>query len=144
MNSKAQGYIDEGGLSREAVEQIACMLPEDDAELDNWISEAVRESNPVGFMLIVLAALSRERPVHARHLVGGARLVGVVTYLPAIALRMQGDVAEYLLEGMRNTAMYHWTEAAGLLSVIVWCDEHRGGIYPDQVLSQARALAQRV
>ena len=51
-------------------------------------------------MLLVIAALSRERPVHARHLASGAKLIGVQLYLPAIAFRMQGDVPEYLMEGI--------------------------------------------
>src|SRR5437870_3947331 len=30
-----------------------------------------------------------------------------------------------------------------LLSIAVWCDEHRGGIYPDQLIPQARTFARQ-
>ena len=144
MKFEVHEYIDQSGFSRGAVEHIAGMLPEDDLELDEWIAESVRDFDTKAFMVIVFAALSRGRPVDAGHLVGGAKLIGGPTYLAAMVMRMQGEVAEYLLEGLRNTAMYHWNEATALLCVAAWCDEHRGGVYPDQFLPLAHSLAKRV
>ena len=144
MKPEVHEFIDQAPLSRASVEGLAGMLPEDDAELDNWISEIVRESDQKAFMLFVIAALSRERPVHARHLVSGAKLIGVQLYLPAIAFRMQGDVPEYLMEGIRNTAIYNRIQATALVTIAIWCDENRGGVYPDQLIPEARALARRV
>ena len=95
-------------------------------------------------MLLVIAALSRERPVHARHLASGAKLIGVQLYLPAIAFRMQGDVPEYLMEGIRNTAIYNVIQATALVTIAIWCDENRGGVYPDQLIPEARALTRNV
>src|SRR5437016_1710601 len=136
-------FLDQAPLGRESVEALAAMLPDNDAELDTWIAEAVRERDAIPFMLIVLAALSRERPVDARHLAGGAKLVGVWTYLAAIAFRVKGEMPEYLLEGIRNTALYNQIHAVALLSIAVWCDEHRGGVYPDLLIPEARIFARQ-
>src|SRR3989442_1922436 len=117
------------------------MLPVDDAELDRGIDQTTGDFNSLGFMFLVFAALSRNRPVHAHHLVGGARLIIAPGYLPPIAFRVQGDMPECMIEGLRNTLMFHETEAIALSSVAIWCDERRGGVYPDGLLPLARALA---
>src|SRR5437660_2999996 len=143
MKQEVREFIDKARWCRPSVEGMADLLPEDDAELDSWIGEAVHNSEQLKFYLLVFAALSRERPVHARHLVGGVKLIGLPSYLTSIAFRVQGDMPEYLLEGVSNTAMFKWTTAAALLTIAVWCDEHRGGAYPDQLIAEARRLARR-
>ena len=76
MKPEVREFIKQNGLCRPAVEELAGMLPEDDLELDAWIGETIRENDSMGFHLIVLAALSRGRPVDARHLSSGAKLSG--------------------------------------------------------------------
>jgi len=51
---------------------------------------------------------------------------------------------EYLLEGLRNTAIYRSAHATALIYIAMWCDEYRGGVYPDQLLPEARLLAPKV
>ena len=143
MNPELQEFIDQAAWCRDSVRKVAEMLPTDDAELDRCIAETTREFNSIGFMFLVYAALSRERPVHAHHLVGGARLIVAAGYVPQIAFRVQGDMPEYMIEGLQNTVMYHETEAVALGCVAIWCDERRGGVYPDGLLPLARALARR-
>jgi hypothetical protein len=143
MKSEVQEFIDQARLDRPSVERIAEMLPEDDAELDNWIGEAVREADQLAFLLLVFGALSRERPVDARHLEGGAKLVNAPQYIVSIAFRVRGDMPEYFLAGIRKTTMHGFSEAVALLAIAIWCDERRGGVYPEQLLPQARALARR-
>jgi hypothetical protein len=138
-------FINEKGLCRATVEGVAEMLPEDDKELDDWVAEAVRQGNSLLFMVIAFAAFSRERPVDAKHLVGGAKLVNVPAYLAAIVSRVKGDMMpEYLLEGLRNTAIYRPAHATALFYIAMWCDEYRGGVYPDALLQEARLLAPKV
>jgi hypothetical protein len=144
MNPEVREFIKHAGLSRANVEHVAAMLPDDDLELDNWIAELIRENESMGLHLIIFAALSRERPVDARHLASGAKLVGAALYTAAIAFRVQGEMPEYLLEGLRNTAVYHAAHAMALLAIAVWCDERRGGVYPDQLIPEARKLARTV
>src|SRR2546427_6731537 len=141
MNPDLQEFIDQAPWCRASVEKVAEMLPTDDAELAHCIAETTRDFNSLGFMFLVYAALSRNRPVQSRQLVGGARLIIAAGYVPPIAFRVQGDMPECMLEGLRNTLIYKETEAVALVSVALWCDEHRGGVYPDELLPLARALA---
>ncbi len=143
MKPEVREFIKQAGLSRSTVAQMAAMLPDDDLELDSWISEAIRESNSMAFHLIVFAALSRERPVDARHLSTGAKLAGGSYYIAAMAFRVHGEMPEYLLEGLRNTAIQVETHAMALATIVLWCDERRGGVYPDQLIPEARILARR-
>jgi len=92
IKPEVREFLDRAPLGRASVETLAAMLPDNDAELESWIAEAVRERDAMAFMLIVLAALSRERPVDARHLAGGAKLAGVWTYLAVIQFRVKGEL----------------------------------------------------
>src|SRR5213593_3324126 len=142
MNPEVRALIKQAGLCRSTVEQVGAMLP-DDLELDRWIAEAIQENDSIGAHAVIFAALSRDRPVDARHLSGLARLSGG-GYLLVIALRMQGEMPEFLLEGLRNTAIHHIAHATALLAIAVWCDERRRGEYPADLIPQARILARRV
>jgi hypothetical protein len=143
MNSDLRNFIQEARFHRASVERVAEMLPANDAELDGWIAEAVAGNDLMAFMFLVTAALSRERPVDARHLAGGARLLPAPEYLASIVWRMHGDVAEHLIEGIHNTVMYGLCEAAALFVTAAWCEEHRGGVLPERLIPTARALARR-
>ena len=125
------------------MQYVAEMLPADDVELDGWIAEAVRENDLIAFMYLVLAALSRDRPVDARHLARGAMLLPDPAWLGRVALRMYGDVAEHLLEAIHNTMLKPQCEALALYITAAWCQEHRGGVFPDKLIPAARALARR-
>src|SRR5262249_23923852 len=144
MRPEVREFIKHAGLCRSTVEQMATMLPDDDLELDAWIGEAIRENDSMAFHLIIFAALIRDRPVDARHLSTGTKLAGGALYLAAIAFRVQGEMPEYLLEGLHTTAMYHAAQAMAFLTLAVWCDERRNGVYPDQLIPEARRLARHV
>jgi hypothetical protein len=143
MKLEIREFLKHATISRPYVEQLGAILPEDDLELDALIGEIVRESDQQQFMTLVMAALVHERSVDARHLAGGTRLIGVPAYVLPIALRMKGDVAEYMLEGTRNTAMYNLQHSMALLSILVWCDDNRSGVYPEGLIPEARAFARR-
>jgi len=70
IKPEAREFITQASLGRASVEKVAAMLPGNDAELDEWIGEAVRDRDAMAFTLLVLAAFSRERAVDGRHLVG--------------------------------------------------------------------------
>src|SRR5919109_2016034 len=134
MNPEVRALIKQGGLCRSTVEQLAAMLP-NDLELDRWITEAIQENDSIRAHAVIFAALSRSRPVDARHLSGLARLSGG-GYLAVIALRVQGEMPEFLLEGLRNTAVENVANATALLAIALWCDERRGGEYPADLIPQ--------
>jgi hypothetical protein len=142
MKPEARALLDQAPICKAKVAELSQILPADDAELDAWIGETVRNSDGMGLMLLALTALSCERPVHARHLAAGAKLIIVPLYLSAIALRAQGEMIEYLLEGVRNTAMNDGCRVTALLTIAVLCDE-QGRPYPDQLIPEARAVARR-
>ena len=144
MNPEVREFMKHAGMTRSAVEQVAAMLPDDDLELDSWVADAIRENDSLAFHLIAFAAFIRERPVDARHLSTGAKLAGGPYQIGAMAFRVQGDMPEYLLEGLRNTICYPPTRAMGLLAITIWCDDRRGGVYPDLLIAEARSLARVV
>ncbi len=144
MKPEVREFIKHAGLGRSTVEHVAGMLPEDDLELDSWIGETIRANDSMGFHLIIFAALNNNRSVDARHLSAGTKLSGGGLYLAAIAFRVQGEMPEYLLEGLQHAGIYHATQAMALLAIAVWCDERRNGVFPDQLIPQARALARQV
>src|SRR5438034_2560406 len=144
MREDLRSFIDNSSFSRAAVAGVAEVLPVTDAELNACIAEAVSQDDLMAFMLLVVAALSRGRPVDARHLARGARLLPGAEYLICVVWRMQGHMPEYLLEGMRNTAMHRVCESAALLIIALWCDVHRDGVLPSEVITRARAMARRM
>ena len=144
MNPEVRALIKQAGLSRSIVEQVAEMLPADDLELDRWIAESIQENDSIRAHVVIFAALLKGRPVDARHLSGLPKLSGG-GYLGVIGLRVQGEeMPEFLLEGLRSTAVNNVAYATALLAIAVWCDERRGGVYPPDLIPQARVLARRV
>jgi len=65
-------------------------------------------------------------------------------WLGKVAVRMHGDVAEHLLAAIQNTRLDKVCEAAALHLIAVWCQEQRGGVFPDKLIPLARALARRL
>src|ERR1044071_6848522 len=98
MNPEVRALIKKG-LCRSTVEQIAAMLPDDDLDLDHWYAEAIQENRSLGAHAVIFAALHRGRPVDARHLSGLPKFSGG-GYLAVIGLRVQGEMPEFLLEGL--------------------------------------------
>ena len=74
MHPKIRELADTSQFSRLTVREAADYLPEDDAVLDAAIGEAVTRRDVMGFLLLVCAALLRERPVLSRHLPRGLQL----------------------------------------------------------------------
>ena len=142
MKPELRQFIDQTLVHRGSVERVAEMLPADDAELDALIAETVQQSDVKAFMHVVMAALSRERRVDARHLAGGAMLCPPDGWLGAVATRMEGDISQYLLEAIEHTALKPECKAEALHLVAHWCHEH-GRVFPPQLTAAARALARK-
>ena len=143
MNPELRQFIDQAIPHRGSVLGVAEMLPADDAALDALIGETVRANDVKAFMHVVTAALSKERRVEARHLARGAMLFPNDGMLGAVVLRMAGDVAEPLTEAIANTHLRPEIAAQALHLVAHWCQQHRGGVLPGQLVPLARALARR-
>jgi hypothetical protein len=143
MTPELRQFIDEALPHRGSVEGVAKMLPADDAALDALIGETVRENDIKAFMHVITAAMSRDRRVEAHHLARGAMLFPEEGLLCAMVLRAQGDVATHLLDAIENTHLKPVCEAKALHLIAFWCQEHRGGVMPAQLVPLARTLARR-
>ena len=140
MQPEIREFLDHARFHAAAMRELSGMLPSDDAELDRMIETAVRENDLKTFMFVVVAALQRERKVEARHLAHGVGLIPDGIWMGALAFHMEGDVAEHLMEGLRQRRVLR-DEAVAVFVVAAWCQEHRGGVLPEGLMTQARLQA---
>jgi hypothetical protein len=143
MQTELRQFIEQCLFCLASVQRVAELLPADDMELDTLIGETVQENNPKSCLMVVVAALSRARPVQARHLARGAMLLGHELWIGSVMLKAQGDVPEPLLDAIENTRLSGACEAAALMVMEDWCREHRTGKLPEPLIPMARKLARR-
>ena len=143
MQTELRQFIEQCLFCLASVQRVAELLPADDTELDALIGETVQENNPKSCLLVVVAALGRERPVQARHLARGAMLLGHDLWLGNVMMKVQGDVPEPVLDAIENTRLTQTSEAMALMVMEDWCREHRAGKLPEQLIPLARKLARR-
>src|SRR5262249_4629362 len=125
---------------RKTLERVQPLLPADDAELDALIEELLSDDDRVGFRFVVLAALAANRPVDAKYLVGGASILIERALLSVTALRMRGDVANYLLKAV-NTGPFDNRQIANIIFLIaVWCREFGSAEFPVELFPKTREL----
>ena len=140
MQPELRQFIDQARFYKASVLRFAEMLPPDDAALDELMADSVRGGDQMGFMFIVLAALVRERRLDSRHLARGAMMFPSYGWFPLVG-RFDGDVAEHLMAAIEQTQLRRESEAVALLLAAAWCEDHRGGTLPDQLIPTARKLA---
>lgn len=141
MDPRLRELIDHNKLHAALIRQIGLLLPAEDGELDAMIGEAVAGHDVKAFNFITIAALTCNRPVDSRHLVGGTALTGNGNLLCCLAWKMHGEVAEHLVRGIQTTAMNRQQHASALLLAAKWSLEFREGRLPPDLVSEARLLA---
>ncbi|MEN9576510.1 MAG: hypothetical protein RL514_4365 [Verrucomicrobiota bacterium] len=141
MSPELRLLINRSKLHHGTLREVLALLPADDAELDELIAETVREHFQFGFAYIVLAALDAGRTVQARHLAGGAMMLTDHFLIGIVALKMQGEVAEPLMEALKHTRLRPQVEAATMLLIAVWCREQGDRPLPEGLIPMARGLA---
>lgn len=141
MDPKLRDIVHHQKLHRAAVLQIQDLLPAEDAALDAMIGEVVAQHDHPAMNFIVIAALAAGRPVDARHLARGTRLLGHPTWVGCLSWKMQGEVAEHLVEALCTTVMTREQYSTALLVAAAWSKEFRGGALPARLVSQARVMA---
>lgn len=119
---------------------VAALLPAEDSELDALLAESVQAKDQVAFVFLTFAALTRERPVDARHLAGGAMMLSDATLLGVVTWHTQGDVPAALLAAMQHTILASITEAAMLFLIAAWCREPAGRTLPPGLVPHARTF----
>ena len=141
MTSELRQIIEHSRFHRAAVEQVAMLLPADDATLDGWFAERVAALDQKGFMFLTVAAMTRDRLMDARHLVRGAMLLSDSQSLGCVSLRATGDVAENLMAALRHSHLIQECEASAMFTIAVWCRDHRDRKFPAELIPRARARA---
>ena len=141
MQPEMREFLDHARFHAAAVAELAQMLPADDAELSAMIETAVRESDLKTFMFVMLAALHAERKLDARLLAHGVALMPHADWIGAAAFHMVGDVAEHLMDAVRHKRLPDDLASQTLFIVAAWCQEQRGGVLPDDLITLARLQA---
>jgi hypothetical protein len=141
MQTELRQFIEQARFYKASILRVAELLPAEDTALDELIAAAVQTGDQKTFMFVVLAALSRERRVDARHLARGAMMLPFYQWVGSVASRMHGDVPEHLLAAIEQTQLSRSCEAAALMTVAAWSEEHRGGKLPERLIPTARKLA---
>jgi hypothetical protein len=141
MDPAVREIIDRPRPSLQTMKDIAALLPADDAEVDRWIEEAVNSTDAKGFVFLLLAALGVKRPVDGKHLVGGTILITEPWILGCIAWHLQGDVPEHLMTAAKHSELILPIRAVALFCATAICQERRGGVFPPDLITQARLVA---
>lgn len=141
MNAELRALIDTSRWCRKNVEAVAALLPVDDGELDRLVEEVTTRGELMAFHFVVIGALATGRPVHARHLEGGLMMLNSEFFMGNCALRMEGEVAEHLVQAVKASAIGLEMRAAALMVAAAWAQKHREGRLPADLIPQARLLA---
>ena len=131
MQTELRQFIGQARFYRAEAERLAELLPAEDAALNAIVAETVQAGDQKAFLLVLAAALSRERHVDARHLLRGAMMLTDHNWMGAVIGRLQGEVPEHLLAAIAQTQLPRTSEAAALLRVAAWCEQRREGKLPE-------------
>lgn len=142
MHPRIREIVSEITLLQRTTEEVSSLLPAGDDELDEWLSLAVAEKDPLLFLHLAVAAMHLERGVASRHLVRGLHLLTDPYYVGVTAWRARGDdVPERILEALRDTPISPLNRTVLLQITGEWCKERRDGQFPPELITEARLLA---
>jgi hypothetical protein len=139
MDPELRRYIQQSSFEQAAIRHVRTMLP-DETELDRWLEQTAGDYACDEFIFLLVAAMAAGRAIHARHLGKGAAILASIDLLPEIAMKMTGNVPEYLMHALQNTIISHKGRAYALAVVAVQHKE-RGEDVPPGVYSMARSIA---
>ena len=141
MTPEIREFIARSDYYRGAVQELAGLLPAEEAALDALIGETVAESDQTAFGFIVMAALCAGRPVQARHLARGTGLMPEKLTLGIIASHM-GDVQGPLLEAVTNLGLQvEEVASTALFLAAKWHEEHGERRIPAKLVAAARVAS---
>ena len=101
MSEELRHFIQQSTFDKRTIRQLEGMLPEA-SELDRLLEQLAAEYAANEFVFLVIAALAAGRTIDARHLVRGAPLLSAGEMLVETAMKMTGNVPEYLMQAIRN------------------------------------------
>ena len=122
---------------------LGSRLPTGAEELDELLATAVEQSLDRAFTHLSLAALQHPLPVDARHLQGGAHLLPDPDLVARLAGHCHGDVADALVEAMKEGRL-SWEREGVALLLGAWWDQEKGeGHARKALVRQARLLCRK-
>jgi len=141
MSPEIREIIDNEKFYLGSVRAVAERLPSSDDELDAWIAAAVSSHDQGALHFLVCAAALKDRSVGSHHLRAGLSMLTSVERTIGLIWKMRGDVPADLLHAVRHTVMAPDMHAMALLVIHAWCVEHREGVFPPELVTEARLLA---
>jgi hypothetical protein len=131
-------FISRSDYCQEASRELARLLPQDDALLDEVIGEVAASNNQLEFVFVVMAALAAGRPVQGRHLAMATHLMPEKHTMGAVAMHMQGDIGGPLLDAVTNLNLPSAELVAVALYLAATWYQKNGGELPARLISAAR------
>lgn len=141
MQPELRALLDHSKFHQGAVREVAALLPEADGAFAALTAETIAAGDQLGFLIITTAALDAGRRVNAEHLVEGLGMCGDPTRLGNFAWKMEGDVPEAILAGLKRGSIAWEMHTGALFIVAAWCVERRGGELPPEFAAEARRVA---
>lgn len=141
MDPALRELLDHSTFHQGAAQAVAALLPPDDDALAALLDETCAAADPLGFLLVMSAALDAGRTVDAACLRRGLGFCMDANRLGCFAWKMPGDVPAALLAALAQSRYSHELHAGALFVVAAWCAERRGGELPAGFAANARLLA---
>ena len=141
MDTELRALIDRSTFHQGAVREVAALLPTTNDDLDALLAETIAVGDPLGFLLVTVAALDAGRRVDARCLVAGTALLNDPMRLGNLAWKMDGDVPGALMAAVKHGVLSQTVLATALFLVAAWCAERRAGELPADFAGEARRMA---
>ena len=139
MSDDLRQFIQQAAFDKRTIRQLADLLPED-GELERLLEQLAAEYAGNEFVFLMIAALHAGRRIDARHLIRGASLLSAGDMLVETAMKMSGEVPEYLMQAVRN-ALFSNRGKAYALAVVAVMHRQRGEATPPAVSSMIRSVA---
>jgi hypothetical protein len=139
MSEELRRFIQKSEFDKRTIRQLEGMLPEP-GELDRLLEQLAAEYAANEFVILVIAALSAGRTIDAKHLARGASLLSAGDMLVETAMKMTGNLPEYLMQAIRNEPFSNRGKAYAL-GVVAVMHRQRGEAIPPAVSSMIRSVA---
>jgi len=141
MSPEIREIIDNDQFYLGSVRAVSEQLPQSDDEFNAWIATAITSHDQMALHFLLTAAAHQERPVDSCHLRLGLSMMSNVDMTLCLIWKMRGDIPADLFHAVRHTVMSRPMHAMALLAIHAWCVEHRGGVIPPELVTEARLLA---
>ncbi|HMJ07110.1 MAG TPA: SEC-C metal-binding domain-containing protein, partial [Chthoniobacterales bacterium] len=141
MSLEMKVALAEATMRQADLRVIAAAMPEDDAELHNWIEETIANGESENFTFLTYAAALTGRKLSASLLTdGGLRLFSDDWGFARVAQHMEGDVMAALLQTTAADISPRRSAIVTLVAAAWWAKHRPGKPFPNKLLAAGRCL----